>query len=647
MKKFYVFTIFIFMIILLQVVYINIVNSDFYVEAYIDKTTNYVYSSSALRGRILDVNGNVLVDNEEKYVINYVKSSGVSMSDEIDIAYSLASILDSTPLASDDEIKSYLMLTTDCTYLLTDDEEKLISERKLSDEEVSELILSRLVVNDFLEIDKKAITIYLLMNEGYTYDKKSIASGVTYEQFARISEENFSGVLAETEFVRVYPYGDVLSSIFGSVGPIYEEDKGYYLSLGYALTDEVGISYLEKEYEDILSGEKAVYKVETDGSLTLIKEMVPGDDLYLSIDINVQLELESTLEEEMILAKSYANTNYFTDSYAAVSDPATGQIIAISAKRLIDNEKSYSFIDITNEVLTSSFTVGSIVKAASMSVGYINDLIDVTEYITDSCVKLYLVPEKCSWKSLGEINDITALIQSSNYYQYILAIRLTGNEYSYNMKLDATSEDFDAYRTVFSDFGLGSITGIDLPGETSGVTGSIVADDLLLNLAIGQYDTYTFLQILQYINTIANDFKRVELSLASSAYNVLGELTYLKENNVLSSVSIEEEYYERIIEGLEGVISSGTAWGYIASKYNPAGKTGTSETFIDTNLDGVLDTKTYSRTFIGYGSYEEKTYSIAIVTPHIGYDTGEEDPYVYNMSKKISLSITNFLFENY
>lgn len=612
-------------------------------EEYINKTINYVYGSSAIRGRILDVNGNVLVDNEEIYEINYVKTNEYS---EIEIAYFLANTLLDINKATDEELKDYLILTTDTSNLITDEEYELLSERKITSEDILNLKYERIDITYLEEIDRKAAYIYLKMNTGYTYDIKNIISDISYEEFALISEENLPGVLCEVSFVRIYPYGDTLSSIFGSVGPIYEEDKDYYLSAGYDLTDTVGVSYLEKEYEDILKGEKAIYKVQSDGSLELIKEEVAGSDLYLSIDIEVQLELEEIMKEEMILAKSYENTNYFTDAYTAVSNPLTGEIIAVSALRLIDNEKSYSFVDITNEVISSSFTIGSVVKAATMSAGYIYDLIDTEEELNDACVKLNNVPAKCSWKTLGYVDDIAALKLSSNYYQYILAIRLTGNEYSYNMDINATNEHFEMYRDILNQYGLGTYTGIDLPNEQTGVTGVTVSDDLLLNLAIGQYDTYTLLQILQYINTLANNKERLELSLASEAYNSSGELIFIKQNQVLNTVDLSDEYYERIIEGLSQVVSSGTGYGYINYMYNPVGKTGTSESFYDSDNDGEVDTKTYTKTFVGYASLEEETYSIAVITPHISYDDETEDPYIYNLTRYISLNITNFLFEN-
>ena len=89
---------------------------------------------------------------------------------------------------------------------------------------------------------------------------------------------------------------------------------------------------------------------------------------------------------------------------------------------------------------------------------------------------------------------------------------------------------------------------------------------------------------------------------------------------------------------------SGTARNFMSSKYNPAGKTGTSETFIDTNNDGIMDTKTTSITFIGFAPYDNPLYSITILAPNI-YSEKKGSGGKYYITRDISKDITNFLFE--
>ena len=122
--------------------------------------------------------------------------------------------------------------------------------------------------------------------------------------------------------------------------------------------------------------------------------------------------------------------------------------------------------------------------------------------------------------------------------------------------------------------------------------------------------------------------------------------TILKNDyDIINKVSLEDKYKERLREAMHLAITSGTARGYIDSKYNGAGKTGTSETFIDTNNDGKVDRETTSIAFVGFAPYNNPEYSIVVLAPHIyakeKYDYGK----VY-ITRYISKSIFNFLFEN-
>ena len=252
---------------------------------------------------------------------------------------------------------------------------------------------------------------------------------------------------------------------------------------------------------------------------------------------------------------------------------------------------------------------------------------------------------KCSYKSLGKIDDLTAISKSSNYYQFKIAIGLTGNNYKYNMKLNTSSKDFDKFRNMYREYGLGSITGIDLPNETSGIIGNSYSSDLLLNLSIGQYDTYTPIELFQYINTLASMGEKRSPQLMkkiTSDENIITKNEY----KILNKVSLDEKYLERIKEGMKLATTSGTARNYISSEYNPGGKTGTSETFIDTNNDGIMDTKTTSIAFVGFAPLDDPEYSIIVLAPNLYVEKEEEYSKVY-ITRYISRDITNFLFENY
>ena len=106
---------------------------------------------------------------------------------------------------------------------------------------------------------------------------------------------------------------------------------------------------------------------------------------------------------------------------------------------------------------------------------------------------------------------MTALKRSSNVYMFKTAIAIGGTQYTRpEQTMNVTDESFDIMRNRYAEFGLGKQTGIDLPGEQIGYKGSIRHAGLLMDFSIGQYDTYTPLQLAQYVSTIANGGYRME-----------------------------------------------------------------------------------------------------------------------------------------
>lgn len=640
---YYILVIFLFCILGVRLISIR-ASKEEYQEKLLAKTEVYVSGSSAPRGRILDTNGNVLVDNIGVKTIYYNKIKGINIEDEIEIAEKLADIL-TIDTAGTKALKDYWLVTnSNGKSLITEEEYKLLEERKLTNNDITDLKYERIteeMLNSFSDIEKKAAHIYSLMNDGYVYSKKEILKDVSESEYAKVIESNIPGITGELSWERIYLYGDTLKNIFGSIGLIPEERKEEYLSSGYELTDTVGLSYLEYEYEEYLKGTKAEYLVNSDNTLTLVSEEKRGNDLVLSIDINLQLKVEEIIKDKIILGDKYPNTDYYKDSYALVSDPNNGSILAIAGIRRNDDD---SWSDISLNTINKSFTIGSAVKGATIAVGYKYGLIEMDKYITDSCVKLYLVPEKCSFKNLGRINDLTALAYSSNYYQYLIAIALTGNTYKPNIKLNATEEHFNIYRNMLASFGLGVKTEIDLPGEQTGIIGKTIADDLLLNLAIGQYDTYTPVEVLQYINSLATG-KRTALSLMKEIKSN-DDVILNNESTVLNEIELEQVYLDRIREGLKLVLSEGTGRIYVDKSINAAGKTGTSESFYDSNSDGSVDVATITSTFAGYFPSDNPKFSVVVITPNISHNNGSNDTMYYGASK-ITKDITNYLAQNY
>ena len=628
MKKIYYCLItIIYLLIISRYLYIAYYKHDYYYEEYLNATNKIVYGLNAPRGRILDRNGKVLVDNIGTNTIVFHKLKNI---DTKKIAHLLNTIIPNIKKASIDEQKKYYLTFNETDSLLTEKEQELYNNRKISQAEVEEIKLARIEpLLNYTNKEQQEIHLYYLLNKGYIYDSKIIAKDVSDEICAKINISNISGLTCEYTTKRIYLY-DTLNDILGRTGNITKENKEYYLAKGYSLNDTVGLSYLEKQYDDYLRGEKAKYLVNEDNSLTLISNSKPGNDIYLSIDIELQLQINEILKKNLNKASSLKNTKYYNSSYVLVSNPNTGEIIASTGLMKVKDD----FHDITTNILTSSFTMGSVIKGASHTVGYQNNLIDIGTKINDSCIKLYQVPTKCSYKRLGYIDDITALKTSSNYYQFLTAIKLTGNKYKYNMKLEVSEKDFNTYRDTFAEFGLGSKTGIDLENESLGIKGKTIAPDLLLNLSIGQYDTYTPLQLLNYINTIATNGKRYSLHYLKEVKNK-DKIIYEYQPNLLNIV--KNSNFNRIKEGFKEVLYSGTGRGYTDTLYKPAGKTGTSEVVYN------KDIITINQTYAMFAPYDNPQYSIVVISPNISYNN-DYDNYIAPINRYISKEVSKLVF---
>ena len=111
-------------------------------------------------------------------------------------------------------------------------------------------------------------------------------------------------------------------------------------------------------------------------------------------------------------------------------------------------------------------------------------------------------------------------------------------------------------------------------------------------------------------------------------------------------MDLDERYINRIKEGFKAVLGySGTGFGYIDIKYNPAGKTGTSQSFYDSDKDGIIDKETISSTFAGFAPYEKPKMSIVTVTPDVSHIYGID--YLSGINRRISSQISKKYFEIY
>ena len=633
-------------VILINLFNIQVLKESYYENKVREMTETKVYSSTAPRGRIYDRNGILLVDNKPVKVIYYLKEVGVSTKEELKIADKLSKILEvDYSKITTNMLKEYYLKVNSNLDLITDEEYKKYKDRKLSKDDLHNLKLERIKEDDINSLNKETAYIYYLMNNGYSYTEKIIKDeNVSNEEYAIIAENVgiLKGVNIRLDWERVYPYGITLRGILGNVGKITDEYKDYYISNGYKIDDRVGISYLEYEYDKYLKGEKNEYIRSSDGTYKLVKEGKKGNDIYLNIDIKLQEEIENIIVNNIKRAKYEPNTNFLNRTYVILTDVKTGGIIALAGKKVINN----SVYDISTENINMSYTVGSVVKGASHIVGYNTNALKIGEVRNDECIKIKGTPKKCSFMYLGYLNDLTALKRSSNTFQFHTAIKVGGSSYFYNMGLTIKDSAFNLYRDTFKEFGLGVKTEIDLPNEMLGLIGTKKDAGLLLDYSIGQYDTYTPIQLSQYITTIANNGVRIKPYILDKVVNNRGEIIYDSRRLELNKVTTEEKYLNRIKEGFKMVLEyGGTGSGYINLNYKPAGKTGTSQTFIDTNNDGLIDKETISTTFVGYFPYDDPKISITVISPDVSTYTNTE--YISFITKRIVTEVSDAYFKRY
>lgn len=598
---------------------------------------NYIYGLTAPRGRILDIKGNILVDNKSVKTLIY---NGYNLTTEeiLETIKIISNIIDIDYTITEYNLKYYYYINNKETINNLIDENTLTKykERKITSKELLNYKLNLITQEMLNNINSKEAYLYYIFNNGYSYEDKIIKTNLTEEEYININTNKIKGIRTELTWERIYPYEDTLRTIFGNVSSYKQgiplELKEYYLNKGYKLNDRVGINNLEYIYDDYLKGNKAIY-INNNGYLEKIKESEKGKDLVLSIDIELQLKIEEILEKEMINAKKEYNTKYYDRSYLIVSNPNTGEIISLVGKKI---NKDNTFNDYSYYNILDSYPVGSVVKAASISVGYKYNLIDENYKVKDSCITLYGQNPKCSWKDLGYLNDIEALRMSSNYFQYLIAIKLTNNNYYKGIKINANESHFNTYREIFSSYGLGTLTNIDLSKESTGIKGTIISDDLLLNYSIGQYDTYTPIQLTSYINTVATGTRK-KINLLKYVLNNDGSIYYETKPEIYNKIDLEDKYIQRIRQGLYEVNETGTGYNYVSHKFKSAGKTGTAETTLG-------NISTINTSYIMYAPYDNPKFSIIMVSPNIKYQN-KISSYKYPINAKVVKQVSDLVYE--
>ncbi|MGE7764509.1 peptidoglycan D,D-transpeptidase FtsI family protein [Peribacillus sp. NPDC096540] len=664
---FLVFVLFSALILRLGVV--QIVYGDDY-RREIERTEEVTVNNSVPRGKMYDRNLKLMVDNQPLDAITYTRKQGTKQKEMVETAEKLAKLIDKeTDKVTDRDKKDFWILNNPelAEKKITDKERKQVEEGELEKGDLYKLQLDRITEKE-MEIPKEemeTLAIYREFASGYALTPQIVKNKkVTKEEFARVSEnlDSLPGVDVSTDWDRFYTYNKTLKSVLGKVSSSEEglpsESLNYYLARDYSRNDRVGKSYIEAQYEDILQGQKAKVRNVTDKSGNIVDSEVitegsRGKDLILTIDMDLQLATEEIIEKQLIAKKKMGNTKFLDRAFVVMMDPNTGEILTMAGKKYEKDPKTgkSSIEDFALGNITTSYTMGSSVKGATVLTGYQQGAIQPGTYFYDTKLKIKGTKEKGSYSNFGNINDLTALKVSSNVYMFRTAINIAGAKYVPNEPLNINSSAFSTMRNSFAQFGLGVRTGIDLPNEMSGFKGSETSPGKLLDLAIGQYDTYTPMQLVQYVSAIANGGNRMKPHLVKEIRDPVDnneELGPVAEDispTVINRLDMKEEWIERVQSGFEKVTMEpgGTAYTYFGKKpYTVAGKTGTAQAFYDgpNRTDYSEPQDTMNITLVGYAPAKNPEVAFAVVVPwayqgHTGH----------SMSKDIGVEIMDTYFK--
>ena len=463
----------------------------------------------------------------------------------------------------------------------------------------------------------------------YSFDPIKIKQDVTPDIVSIIEEQKYDyrGVIIEVQPVRNYILKQEGAHTLGYVSEISEYELEQRKDSGYKPGDIVGKFGLEKIYDKDIRGVNGGAQVEVDvnGKPVQIlgkKEPTPGYDLILTLDRDLQVATEKAVDD--ILKEIGANA-----AAAVVLNPQNGEVLAMVSRPAFDpnlfahgistkdwdaiNNNPYHPMD--NKTITGEYPPGSTFKIVTGTAALAAGVVTPEEQIFDSGTH-WLVPKgNASGEALGWLNFHEALAHSDNVYFYEMGNRLGADRLEYYAQM----------------FGLGKITGIDLPYESPGIADwkeykmEVYGDEFylseIMDAAIGQgFNLVTPLQDAMFTGEIAANGKRFKPHLVKRMVTQDGELIREFQPELLSDLTEQgvEPYVIKLVQdGLREVTVTGTAASsFRGFPYPIAGKTGTAE-----NSQGRDH-----GWFVAYAPFENPCLSVAVVVEQGGFGSQSAVP---------------------
>lgn len=629
-----------FAALIIQLAHLQIIDGKKYV--YDASNSNMQTETKDMpRGMIYDSSGKLLVSNDAATAITYTKPLSVTSQEMYDVANNLTKYIsvDTSQLTENMKQAYYLGSTANAEKVQKHIKDaNSLSGSALYKQEMA-YVKDHGLVNNLTPQQQQAAVLYNKMDGAYSLSTVMLkANGVSAVEMAQVGAHlsQLPGVKIGTSWSRSYPGGDSIKEIAGTVTTekqgLPSDKLNILLAEGYSRNDSVGSSYIESQYEDALKGDSEIIKVETQNN-KIKKEIKqyggkPGDDIQLTINAQFQNDVQNIMKNSL---QSVAGGNpYVPGAYAVVMNPHTGAVYALAGvSRDIQTGK---ITDNAIGAINQTFVMGSVVKGA-MVMGALQDgvITPTNNILEEQPIKLAGTAPKTSWfnKSGSANMPLTApeaLEVSSNTYMMQLAMLEAGIKYTPGMSLASMSPSiFTKMRDNFNQFGLGVKTGIDLPGESAGFEGPSAKADIgkALDLSFGNYDSYTTLQLAQYISTIANGGYRLQPHVLDSIHDngkdgKMGKTIYQFMPNILNVVPGTAAQWDVVKKGLYLVMHGNNP--YVTGKYlngvkpEIAGKTGTAQTYYKNN-----PTETLSG--VSYAPYNNPQVVVAVAFPGMANNT--------------------------
>ena len=491
-------------------------------------------------------------------------------------------------------------------------------------------------LSNLLQMPVEEINAKIKASENF-YEPIMLKNNLDQQMVTKIEEQRryMPEVMLSVQPIRNYPYHELAVHALGYVGEVssYEIEKGLFKNITQGSL--VGKAGLEKTYDKYLRGEDGAFMEEVDVAGNVVKhydsvQPIPGKNLKLTIDYELQKELEAFTDKHLAFLRSSGIAPGARAAAVVAIDPRNGAVRAmvsrpgydpnwfvhgISSKNWnsINNDPNYPM---NNKVITGEYPPGSTFKIVTGSAAFELKKVGLDEPIFDGGFHP-MVPTmgNAGGEVLGWLTFIKALAMSDNVYFY---------ELGYRVGID----NIEKYAHIF---GFGERTGIDLEGESKGLVASkkvkreIWDEDWRLgdtfNAAIGQgFNLTTPIQLSVMLSIVANGGTKYQPYLVDSIINSDGSLFEKPKRAEGKHIDVSQQTIDYIRMGMSATTQEGGTASYFAGLPKPiAGKTGTAEN--SHGRDHGL--------FVAYGPVDDPELVVVCIVEQGGFGSVAAGPIVY------------------